>query len=364
MSSTLSLTPHIASRAEETEAFRSAWVVQLMLALIVFIQAKMQVLWSDSRMLRKLRTELRDKGADSIRAQILQTARRPCSPDEIVSKLYMRLSKGRHRRIGRLYSHVYIIFTWIFDVVSFLPSSGVALLTSDAVSAFRLSIAAGSLTVLGARPLTVLEAIILLSALAIYIFSIAFVPSLPDSRGVSLTILVLRSALVLSGVVRAFYLAFRQRQGDGTHLSDICLAIAKRTYGPLKPQHARMKHMRASLWREGDTRGTHGGRYWPLQGLWFDVCICALLLISNIGTLGDDLRGQLPAILITEAADFISILLLFLNDTQVEPTLFTELLKIADGGNAARSADLGDSHFDVYESASQGLYHAASDDIV
>lgn len=310
----------------------SLWVIPVMLAFAALLQSKAHLLWSDSRILRKLRTELEYRTTDQLRLQVEQSVGKTCTPNEIFAHLYIRLAKGRHRRLGRLFTHIYIFFTWSLDLLV-LSSIVISLLSSDAVSGIRLLIAVGSLTVLGARPLTILETLCILLTLTAYLLTLSLVPNFVTSLVLYWTHMGLRCTAVLVGVVVTSFFVYRDWKCGGTHISNIANAILKKSIDENVHQTARLARMRNILSSRGDLHRSGNAPYWHVGRSWVYIAVTAIMFATNILNVKESLHEQLPSFLVTEAADFISLVLLFFNDTQVEPTLLLELLMVADSGD-------------------------------
>lgn len=342
METLLSISPHMATRVEETKVSKYEWISTILVIISVLIQVKIHFMWSESRILRKLRAEVRDKGPEGIRNEIHGSVDQECTSNEVFAKLYMRLSKGRHRHMATLYFRFFMISTFVIGELSFLQI-GEAMMSSDTLIAFRIAIAVGSLTVLGARPLSKRELLVLVLALVGYILAIVLCPFYMRSYGFWLAHTI--GFFVLTGCIifLEICLEFCRYRDGGTHLADICSDISKRKYRVLAKQDKRMQHMRTVMKTEGGLRGTKNGRYWSFDWVsWVYVIVYVISMASNLGVMHDLFPNEKPDFVIIQATDFRSFTLLMINSTQVEPTLMIELLQIADGyiGDGAEENDL------------------------
>lgn len=337
----------------------SQYVAFLVIIAAAGLQIKSQMLWSESRMLRKVRSyhpqELRNYALP-----ILMSNPQNPHQNEIFTELYVKLSKGRHRPYGRLYPMCYYYFTYIVDMLGFSSSKFETLATSDSLIAFRLLIYLGSLTVLGAKRLSAKETILLISMVTMIASSILLsgigVIIVPESAVSKITAVwwVLFSISIASDSVYFVFVI----KGYSTTISDIAYAIWNEKQKRLKiggladtevssylhPKQKKRLDMMSnraleSLELQKIEAPKASRSCFPTIAMMKDfdywILIRNIILFSGESLLGSWLWGRqsstaLPAIVFLECLQYVGGFMLFINDTKVEPELFKELMKIAE----------------------------------
>lgn len=75
------------------------WSLIYVLIFTICVQVKADLIWSDSRILRKLRFMKREKDNKQL------TNNDDYSADEKFSQIYIMLSRGRHHKLSRTFGH-------------------------------------------------------------------------------------------------------------------------------------------------------------------------------------------------------------------------------------------------------------------
>ena len=148
-----------------------------MKALVLFLTAgfgsKTSMIWSESRILRKVYSRHPRQLRDTVRSSMLSKPEDP-DPYEVFFHLYTQMSKGRHRTLNRTYSTLFYCFFYLLVVLdlAFFRQEDSKNYASAAILALRLPVLVSSLTVLGAARVTVLEGILYcLSVIGYYLSS-------------------------------------------------------------------------------------------------------------------------------------------------------------------------------------------------
>lgn len=144
-------------REEEEDDNVGSWYTFALIFLTGALATKTAMLWSSSRILRKLRAIQQTQSPSQLLSSVRKT-----SPDIAFSDFYIQYAKGRHRAFSRAYEHLYIFVITTMDVMSALLPFGTSLFRSEALLSLRVIAYCGSFTVLGARALTPGEAILIL----------------------------------------------------------------------------------------------------------------------------------------------------------------------------------------------------------
>lgn len=147
------------------------WVVPLLTWLCAVMQLNTHAVWSDSRMLRELRFLKRLKGAALQREAANEGAMgEPGESDEVIALLYAQMSKGQHCLSGRMYQEALpLLFIFIDVTLSIDPLFLNEIMQSEALITLRLLVCAGSTVVLGARPLSVVESVVMFVCFSAYL---------------------------------------------------------------------------------------------------------------------------------------------------------------------------------------------------
>lgn len=313
-------------------------VLPLGLWVVVLLQANITVLWSESRMFRKISSTLKLKSAKRLRQEIVEQIGRPCSNDEIFATLYLNICKGRNRFVKRMFPNVLLFSMWVLDVAT-LSDAFMVLYTSDAFTAFRLMISVGALSVLGAFRLSIYEGAFLTLGWVAYIFSFSFLSLREKGSTFVIAVNVFRSTLM--GVASVFLLAKIAFQGKGEdkHLSSILNSISSGKLSKNRRQSKRLQVMRAWIKRLDSEKNVEEiqtssfSKYWHPKELCYELIVTVLLLCTN--GMSWNLTSHEPLfwlVVVLESSDYLLFVLLFINDSQVEPELFLQLLRISDSG--------------------------------
>lgn len=333
---TASGTPSDVTASTTTPPFTGhSWIVVIVILLCALLQLNVRSVWAESRMLRKLRQKLRSDGGRSF---VSAVARPNDAPNDTFARLFEELSQGRHRLSGRLYPNMLPLLIWAIDLVVQwppYPQFEMEVLSSGALTTFRFLMTTSSLIVLGARAFTIIETFVLIFLLSGYISSIVSVHYyVRISHATALAFGRLHIAVIGVAILAGVQQLYQAGRGDGCNVSDIAFKI---TQGTLDENRRQMRHMAAMREQvkmsnlEGEIpRGTTGGSYWKLDA-WssLTIGISAFIFAENIvysSVIGSEL---LPLFAILETCELMALVLFLFNDSQVQPVLFLELLKLA-----------------------------------
>lgn len=310
-----------------------------MTVLCAVMQLNAHVVWSESRMLRKLRFLKRLKGATLLRASASEgTMGEPRENDEVFALLYAQLSKGQHRLSGRLYQEALPL---LFGLIDLLLSSGNNLtdqiMRSDALVALRLLVCAGSVVVLGARPLSILESLLLFVCFSVYLAAMACISGRHEDSLFMNAGGLARLALLAAFAPFTVLNVWQAARSTQRKLSNVANRILDGTLSDSPALLAYFNDMKQVAKRHRATddstkmRGMSGAGYWSLgwrasvRGVFsFAISISSVFLSSSID------KPILPVFVLLEAFELFSLFLFILNETQVEPVLLIELLNISE----------------------------------
>lgn len=294
-----------------------------------FLVIKMPVLWSESRVLRKLQ---------ALTSQQLSLITSATDEIHIFAQMYTHLAKGRHRRVGRMYKSLFYLFMLGLDVS--LDYQGVALMSSG-IFALRAVLYFGMFSVWGARPFSLTEAVSLVALVAFQLcitglFLVGVIANGDSAAQLAFVIRILRGIVSVLSACFHVYEFFTSFRGTGTHVSDISNAICKNRLKDESRQECRLHYMLVMCEEaEKQGKGTKSGPYWCLSSAQIaDITSLAFVFLTNGIAWGRAPISEVPPVLLIEALEIISAVLSFVNDTQVESTLFARLL-IASRGLAA-----------------------------
>lgn len=317
--------------SDSDENLAGDWVRVLLLVTAAALQFKAPMLWSESRILRKLRSRTSSDIVDSIKSRDLQSA---------FAEIYIQFSKGRHRKFSRFYYDLYFIFVLATDVVSWTFEADYSI--SDAILALRFMIYFGAFTVLGARSLGFLEWLTILCFVSVKIgLTVATVYGQIRLTRVARPVL---QSVVVSFLLMEFVLSLLQFVAGASNfrveIADIAASIREAKFGTRKSQQQRFEKIQGFTNCENfDKKGTKEGAYWRLE--WLDVGDLGAFLFSSmvVGLLytSEYPRKSIPTMIAIETLEFVSTVLYFVNRTQVEPTLFVKIMSLA----VQRTQDVG-----------------------
>lgn len=310
--------------SSETELQVTAWVTILSVAVAGALQVKAPMLWSTSRILRKIQS--------TSRPESLLQAVSATSLQEAFSQLYVSLSKGRHRRFSRIYGQLYFLFIVFIDVSdTFL---NVNVIYSEALLALRVLIYFGAFAVLGARAFTFVESMVIYGlalghAGLLLAFGFGWITIAPRTAWTLNTVrVVCIGGLTVLSVIFELCVALKC---SGNDIAQIANAIRTKKIVEGTRQAERFNSLQQMCISEPDsTRGKTGGFYWTLS--WsdsIDIVLVLILTATNGPAWGKYDSGMVPTTVIIESLEFLSNVLFFFNKTQVEPTLFFELMKLS-----------------------------------
>lgn len=343
----------LASQTEYIES-NDAWVLPPILVLATFLQLRVDTVWSESRIFRKLVNELKSRGKNQIRREVISTfPSHECTNDQVLAKLYVLMSKGRHRAANRLYS--YLLF-WTFWIIDILLSLGqvhiITVMDSDALIVLRLMLSLGSLQVIGSvnsRRNIVVVSIVTIAAIYGGTFFLHDIStphnnehpwSLDTPLIVYKIVVYIRIIMVGGGILISIYSCIKDCRGTGNHISNIVYRIEEIGEGKpvLESHNLRFLKTRKKI-QENYTKNFEMSSnlivatsfyFSPSLKTYVEVVVSCALFISNPFLLSGWCDGRLPKIAIVEAFEFIGMWLLLVNDTMIEPALFATLIDIAD----------------------------------
>lgn len=256
-------------------------------------------------------------------------------PTLAFASIYIMFAKGRHRLSSRIYGPCFFVFVLSLDLLGI--GDGVKMIGSDALLALRVLLYFGLFSVWGARPFSTMECILfalllLVHGVIITIFSIGIFPNDGGWLGVLRVVEYIRRGIIITAMLLIFYTFVLNYRGRGTHISDIASAILKGRLRAGSRQYRRYIMMR-ELSKSQDIahRGTVKGAYWKLSR-WdrLEMSVVLFFFITNGMVWGKVDGGYVPALIIVETLELVSMVLFYVNKTQVEPMLFIQLLRISE----------------------------------
>lgn len=331
-------------KAEESSL---GWIAIVLIVVTVTLQLRHNLIWSDARILRKINYILKSQTSRSIAKQIrdgldeeIDGPRTSVSSTLIFARLYERLSKGRHRFVGRLFSNLAKLSLWGLQVVETFEEPYLQMLNSDVLISFYLLLGVGSITVLGAfRPNKVEGILIICSILLATTVSIVLRATVHDTSpesnyDIAVTAFAyLRYVCVLLGVLVAAYDLFVSITKREAHISNIVSCILHQDR-MTKSHVERLEAMRAAV-ESGRSEYYETKSNWKWRGnrnfkFWFDVVL--FLGTSVEGALYSVLLSTelLPAFFALETSSYMFFLLLLINDNYIENELLFKLVKISE----------------------------------
>lgn len=320
----LSIAQAILPEQSSGNVFNGSFVRVILILTAAAVQVKAPTLWSESRTLRKLQAQSMFK----LQGMVVGAEN---GVDAVFVELYSSLSKGRHRSLGRTFGSFYFLFTAVLDMLDIFTSADI--LMSEAIMALRGLIYAGSFAVLGARKLTYAEVggVVGLAILyGTYVFLAGF-GLLVVPRSVGNVLFIARIALVGLWSIGVIFQFVVDLQAKGTNLSQIVSSMREGRLRPGSQQALRYDRMKQLANTENSAKwGTAEGAYWwPSRKNCLEMCALTLLFSLNGVAFGGVRADHTLALAAIESFEIVCTLLLVLNDTQVEPTLFIRLLNIS-----------------------------------
>lgn len=342
-------------RAPEVDtAVKDDWLLPSLLALSVLLQMKMDMMWSESRIFRKLVKQIKRKGKKNIRQEVINSfPQSECHNDESFGRLYTMMSKGRHRTISRVYSYLLLWTFWILDIlISFGAVNEFAIFDSEALTVLRLMLSMGALQVVGAIRVgrkRILGVIIICSipyVLSYFIFQnvimfagdYSWVGPFPET--IFRICNYIRCAIVVIGFLLSLYPCWKDYLGKDSHVSNLanCIEEGLHESRDRQSQMKRLQFVRKRIQHiyeenpdcTSDLMIADSYFIAPSFRAYVDVFVSFTLFLTNAFLLGNLSKGRLSKIVIVEFFEFIGICLLLVNDTVVEPALLATLIDIAD----------------------------------
>ena len=313
----------------EEESSPNPWSSLIAVIFILFatiLQSKAAMLWSESRILRKINDRTHSTLTDGITTTDTNIR---------FATIFKNLSKGRHRRFSRMFSHFFLFFGVGLDLMFSLEHfRNVSVIpTSEALTTVRALIYFGSFTVLGVRPLSRLETlglclVVLVQASSLSLFGLGKIQIPNTGRTV---IHVLRVLVLLTFLFIESMRSWSTFHSTGNDVSQIVNVILKNNLRDGSKQAKRLERMHAIAKSEENMGNSWNEKPYtrPKLSQFFEWGSIMLFALMNGPAFGEEDFHTLPNIVIIESLEIVSNFLLFINDTQVEPELFVRLLRIA-----------------------------------
>lgn len=347
----------------EYELQHRDWVPPIYLWVTILLQTRSVMIWSEARILRKLRSKLHCTPAAIVREEVsaeLRASGVPVTPENIFGRLYVSMAKGRQSTINRLLPSINVLSLLLLDLLSF-SNITTGVWTSDAHLAFRLMLASGSLAVLGARSLSVCEMMGAVLCCGLYVASLVTVGSLNKPVSLREPLLIARGVLLGIDLFFLMAAAYHLSTGKDEHISSIARRIDTGNFPDratdsqserfkkmlLWVKNVRMKDTVCNIWRyQGSSHGKlpHklSSRWWywrPRTFETFELFLTIFVLSTNGLSFNNVKDSAYPIFITLEIAEVVNIFMLLVNDTQVEPQLFLEILDVAVGDCAEDMED-------------------------
>ncbi|PXF42914.1 hypothetical protein BWQ96_07361 [Gracilariopsis chorda] len=276
--------------------------------------------WAESRMLRKLKSPNRGEveWIASVKQSMPQQERR--SFEKVFAHSVVSLSKGRHTPYGRLYHTAYRLFMLSIDMV--IVVLGVDVLTSEAVIALRLLIYSGSLSVLGAQRFTTGTYFWLFWPPALFaslVIADGFVPKWKPSWSYLVPTVLIAISISVDLLFGARATAFALKQHDVDMFS-----ITNRILNGENLTKNQQDHINCIL-ENPKCLKTKNNKYWRFSYETVFGYIMLILVAFSI-LLYDISPTQRPFFFVIDTFEILADTLFILNDAQVAPTLFEELV--------------------------------------
>lgn len=332
---------------------KSDWFVSSVLIVSTLLQVRIHMLWSESRVFRKIVRKLKTSGRTQMREDAKKSFRdKECDNDQLLARIYTMNSKGRHLAANRVYSHLLLWTMWTLDI---FESTGhldsFAFIDSDALTVLRLMVAIGALHVIGAiraKRNFILCCILIISvpyALSlVYCQQIDFFLVAEEDKSISLVLYNIlnfaRLSVAFLGVILSIYPCVNDFLGRGTHISNISYTIEnKSNLGNENLSQAKRlkeirKHVEAIRHINPDSKNVlliADSKFVSYSLSVYVEIIVTFILLSTNGVLTADLmQDRFPRLFLVEMVEFFGLSLQFVNDIVVEPTLLATLVDVAD----------------------------------
>lgn len=296
---------------ERTEESASAVDMVFLISAAVLL-TKVNMIWAESRMLRKLDNPTRQTVSEDLKEK--------CNDERRFAELVLRMCKGRNHWYNRMmqgFFESFIIFS------SFWGSLLGNIYSSDAYLSLVLPVLAGSLGVIvsGVLKWWWIASIFFVSFLygTLLYVSIIGVFTVPSSLcGVSV---IIETAVSIISLFYFFFVMIEQYKGQSSDIFSTADKIMKNETLNYR-QAERFRKMKHELPKS---------RAWKIRysllfmDILFMVQSCAVIISSNEGSEFFDV----PKLIGLEVFQMISMLLMFLNETAVEPSLYLRVLSLS-----------------------------------
>lgn len=329
------------------------WFLSIMISVTVLLQMKMNVVWSEARMFRKLVRRLKMGGKTQIRTEALSTfPYQECNNDQLFARMYIMMSKGRHSTASRVYSYLLLWTLWVLDILQSVGSiDSIVFIESEALTVLRLMLAMGALIVVGAlryRQKTIVAVIIACSVP--YVWSYTFFQNVVLYKSdvwessfpykIFYYVNLLRLIAVGAGLLYSLFPCVWDYLGKGTHISNIAYSIEEGlTDDSLRKSQVRrlqlVRERNKVIHRDNPSSSNDllvaDSQFFslPFKSA-IEVIVSVIILTTNAFLLGDLSRGRFAIVVIVEFFEFVGTSLLFVNDVIIEPALFAALIDVAD----------------------------------
>lgn len=232
-----------------------------------------------------------------------------------------------------MYYALYLLFVLSIDVLSGLLD--VDFSTSEALLALRIMIYFGSFTVLGARPLTIAETLFIIilggrarcRSILAFGFGWIFVSEKVSTilNGIRYAFLPIALIVLLVDVIIGLRCSDR-------HIGQIANSIRTGRFSSKSKQVNKFDSMeKIVMFDAAKEEGTKNSSYWGLEAFAVIGLLGLCFFTATNGLAWGLIRNKdiIPTLVVIETLEFVSSALFIINETQVEPILFTRILALA-----------------------------------
>lgn len=352
---------------EDTKNTNLDWEGLSLLVLTIILQVRHTVLWSESRMLRKLKYKLKvqkaKKIAKSVRDNIdvdIDGTPESVSSDIVFARLYQSLSKGRHRLLGRAFTQLAYISLWALEMAETFERPFRQILNSDVLLSFRCLLAVASFTVLGAFRPTISEIILILLWLFVplTVSYVVWEEVLYDNstyqKAFKVTCWINRVIIILGMIMSIVRFVLSVFGFDDEISTTVSVILRRRTSGKQLSRRQQRKldkmrnhvNLQRDIHHRGITNCTYDGQLspWTLRsatawkircgfklGSWFDIVVFNVAVLDGILTVPTlHNEKEFGRFFLLQVASFCFFLCILINDSHVEKELFFKLLWISE----------------------------------
>lgn len=317
----------------------SQWVRFAVIVVAAALNTKAMTLWSESRMLRKVRA----RHHRQLRNSLISEHR-----DHAFVELYVSLSKGRHRTYSRYFPLLYYAFLFTLDAIDVIEllargSFNPDVTSSEELTAFRLLIYVGSFATFGAAKLTIAQSLLLVFCnVTIATLQVLFgYGILRVSGAVRYVFIALQSALIGGFFFVRIIQDYGERQASLPGIVAIMASVRENNFqnpnleridlrkGLSKRQSTSLETMEklATQYENFDAERARDLVSW--WGADFgDFMVFFVVSALNAMVWGQASKDQVPRIAFLSCLEATSTFLLFINNTMIEKILFVKLLQI------------------------------------